>query len=115
MAGQTYGNRWDHIVVGEVAGFYADFKQTLYAALEAGQRLQARLDDQLQKELTEAEDDEERQRIRDFYSMFREAHLEVELNKGQPAIESEVPVVKLAEDRHALIAYLSELQPAWGE
>lgn len=110
MPGQTYGTRRDHTVVGEVAGRYPDFKLALYAALEAGQRLQARLEDQLQQELAEAEDDDERQRVKSYYEMFREAHLEVEFRKGEPAVESEVPVIKLAEDRQHLVAFLNELQ-----
>lgn len=113
VAGQTYGTRWDHSVIGEVAGRYADFKLALYAALEAGQHLQARLDEQLLQELVEAENDEERQGVRDYHAMFRQSHLEVEVRPGEPSVESDVPVVQLAQDRTALIAFLNELGPSW--
>ncbi len=102
-------------MVGEVAGRYADFKLALASALEAGQRLQARLDDGLQQQLAEAEDDAERREIRDYYEMFRELHLEVEVTRGQPAVESDVQVTALARDRSALVRFLQQMQPPWEE
>lgn len=115
VAGHLYGSKFDHSVVGEVAGVFPDFKQALHVALEAGQRLQARLDARLQQELAEAEDDEERRQVRDYYEWFRQPHLEAEFTPGEPAVESAVSVVKLAQDREALTAFLDELHPAWGE
>lgn len=113
IAGQVYGDRWNHSIAGEVAGRYADFKLALAAAMEAGQRLQGRLDGQLLQELVEAEDDEEKQQVRDYHAMFRQPHLEAEFRPGEPPTESDLPVVKLAEDREALVHFLSELDPPW--
>jgi len=113
VSGQVYGSRWDNSVVGEVAGFFLDFKLALHAALDAGRRVQARLDEQHLQELVDAKDDEERQQVRDYHSMFRQSHLEVQFRPGEPPVESDLPVVKLAEDRQALIEFLNDLQPAW--
>ncbi len=115
VAGRLHGSRWDHSVIGEVAGFFADFKLALVAALEAGRRLQARLDEQHLQEVVDAEDEEERQQIRDYHAMFRQSYLGVEFRPGEPPVESDLPVVKLAKDRQALIRFLSELRPAWLE